>query len=229
MDLALIAAAGLMGLAGAPHCAAMCGAPCAALSRRCDAARPGAALGAFLGGRVAGYALAGAAVAAGVQAFGVLGQLAPALRPLWTAVHVGALGLGAFLLATGRLPGWLGGLCSTRVSRVDSGGWQSVAGPLRAAGAGTLWFALPCGLLQSALIVAALASTPAQGAAAMAAFALASSIGLAAYPALWSRMSANARAGRWVVRASGAALLATSGWSLGHGLWLRVAALCGLA
>jgi sulfite exporter TauE/SafE len=97
--------------------------------------------------------------------------------------------------------------------------------PLRAGAAGTLWLALPCGLLQSALIVAALASTPWQGAAAMGVFAASSSIGLAAAPALWSRMSARANA--WAARACGAALLTASGWALGHGLWERVVALCG--
>jgi hypothetical protein len=230
MDLGLIAGAGLMGLAGSPHCAAMCGAPCAVLTRRCGGARPAAAWAGFAGGRLLGYMVAGAAVAAGVQAFAALGDLAPALRPLWGLAHAAALGLALWLLATGRLPAWLGNVGRADAPRLDAAGWQRMAGPLRAAGAGTLWTALPCGLLQSALIVAALASTPAQGALAMAAFAATSSIGLAGYPALWARgFSADAKAGVWAIRASGAALLASSGWALGHGLWQRVAVLCGLA
>jgi uncharacterized protein len=37
---ALIVAAGLMGLAGLPHCAVMCAAPCAAVARGSAAAQP---------------------------------------------------------------------------------------------------------------------------------------------------------------------------------------------
>ncbi len=104
-----------------------------------------------------------------------------------------------------------------------------VPGSLRAAAAGTLWLALPCGLLQSALIVAALASTPWQGAAAMSAFAATSSLGLVVYPALRSRLTHRPHAmlsGAWAIRASGAALVAASVWGLGHGLWQRLDALC---
>jgi sulfite exporter TauE/SafE len=228
VDLALIAGAGLMGLAGSPHCAAMCGAPCTAVTRRCDGARPGAAWTGFIAGRALGYMAAGAAVAGGVQAFAMLGQLAPALRPLWALFHLAAFGLGVWLLATGRLPARFAsfGRAVPVPAPAIGGGWQRMAGPLRAAGAGSLWVGLPCGLLQSALIVAALASTPLSGAIAMAAFAATSSVGLAAIPALWAGSSANARAGVWAIRAAGAALLASAGWALGHGLWERIAALC---
>ena len=50
MDTALILGAGLMGLAGTPHCAAMCGAPCAAVTQRCGSqARHGLLAGFTLG------------------------------------------------------------------------------------------------------------------------------------------------------------------------------------
>ena len=68
---------------------------------------------------------------------------------------------------------------------------------LRAALFGSLWVALPCGLLQSALLVAALASTPVSGAAVMAAFALTSSLSLWAGPALWFRWAGRDSAARW--------------------------------
>jgi len=55
----LVAAAGLMGLAGLPHCAAMCAAPCAAAAGRGAAAQP-----LFQVARVTGYAAAGALAAA---------------------------------------------------------------------------------------------------------------------------------------------------------------------
>ncbi len=231
LDLGLIASAGLMGLAGAPHCAAMCGAPCAVLAQRCSAPRPpaGAGLAAFLGGRLAGYMAAGAVVAASVSALAALGDWAPALRPLWTLVHLAALGFGVWLLVAGRMPGWLG---TTRLAWAGApqpalpAGWQRIRGPLRAGTAGTLWFVLPCGLLQAALIVASLASTPWQGAAAMAAFATTSSLGLLAHPLSWLPAPARLRSGAWVVRASGAALAVGSAWALSHGLWERIAAFC---
>ena len=173
---------------------------------------------------------AGAAVAAGVQAFAMLGQFAPALRPLWALFHLAAFGLGAWLLATGRLPARFAGFGRAVPLPVPApaiaGGWQRMAGPLRAAGAGSLWVGLPCGLLQSALIVGSAGQHAASGAIAMGAFAATSSLGLAALPALWAGSTASARAGNWPIRAAGATLYVTAGWALGHGLWERVAALC---
>jgi len=96
---------------------------------------------------------------------------------------------------------------------------------------GAVWFAWPCGLLQSALMVAALANGPAAGAAVMAAFALASSVALGAMPMLWARAAGGSAqwGGRitvWMVRLSGAALAGASAWALGHDLLVRVAAYC---
>jgi sulfite exporter TauE/SafE len=228
VDVALILGAGLLGLVGTPHCSAMCSAPCSAVVGRCGGASPHIALAGFMTGRLLAYAAGGAAVAAGVLAFSTLGQLAPVLRPVWTATHAAALGLGLWLLFSARLPAWWRG--GARTSAVVAprlpAGWQRVAAPARAAGAGALWLVLPCGLLQSALLVAALANTPLQGAAAMAAFAATSSLGLGALPVLWARGMSNARASAWAARLAGGALVATSAWALGDGLWQRVAALC---
>jgi uncharacterized protein len=236
MDAALIASAALLGLLGSPHCAAMCGAPCAVVTQHRGAGRPGAALAAFLGARMVGYAVGGAAVAAGVMWLASLGFLGAALRPVWTALHLAALGLGLWLLLTGRLPLWLGRI--GRIERVAApqplaGGWQrmhQMKGPMRAGAAGALWVALPCGLLQSALLIAALANTPAHGAAAMMAFAATSSLGLGLYPAVWARWfgsaAASPAAGVLAARLAGAVLAASSGWALGHGLWQRVSELC---
>ncbi|MFO1270113.1 MAG: sulfite exporter TauE/SafE family protein [Rubrivivax sp.] len=224
MDGALVVSATLLGLAGAPHCTAMCGAACTAISRRA----PGnAGTVAFHVARVAGYAAAGAVVAASVGALAALGRWSPALRPLWTLVQLAALGLGLWLLVTGRQPAFLERLGrATRAAPAD--GWQRMRGPAEAALAGGLWFAWPCGLLQSALLVAALANGPAAGAAAMAGFALASSVGLLAAPWLWLKMGGATAAGggTWPVRAAGALLAAASAWALGHGLWMQVWAWC---
>jgi len=251
MDLALALTGLLMGLAGAPHCTAMCGPACAALLRGADrSARPGGGLQAlpsngavvwlFHGMRVAGYALAGALVAAGVGVLAWAGQAAPLFRPVWTLLHVAALALGLWLAITARQPGWM-----TRIGRRRPGSNAALEGPagttvhavrwasrsrdLRAGVAGGLWVAWPCGLLQSALVVAGLANTPAAGAVVMAAFATASALGLHVAPTLlswWSaRGSSRPHALRWeqgVVRLTGALLAVGSLWALGHDVWGRV-------
>lgn len=226
MDAALIASAALLGFAGAPHCTAMCGAACAAVTGR----GPGTASSlTFHVARVAGYAAAGAVAAASVGALAALGQWSPALRPLWTLAHVAALALGLWLIWSGRQPAWLERYGRRDTVTVGANGWQRLRGPTEAAVAGSLWFAWPCGLLQSALVVAALANGPAGGAGAMAAFGVASGIGLAAGPWLWMRLGGSAAAGSaaWAVRAAGTLLVASSGFALGHGLWATVAAYCG--
>jgi uncharacterized protein len=104
------------------------------------------------------------------------------------------------------------------------------SGATRSFFAGALWLGWPCGLLQSALVIAALANSAAAGAAVMAAFALASAVGLWAGPALWWRLNGAAAVGSWAatwsVRLAGASLAAVSAWSLGRDLWPRVTAYC---
>lgn len=240
MNAALIASAALLGLAGMPHCAAMCAAPCAAV-----AGRHPAGLWAFLLARVAAYAAAGAVAAGSVGALAGWSQWSPALRPLWAAVHLGIAVLGFWMLWQGRQPGWMSAIGRTgRTGRTPAAaaaqGWQPVRGPLRAAAAGSLWVALPCGLLQSALLVASLAGSAGAGATAMAGFAIASSAGLVAAPWLWRRLQrasglgqaqaqAHWHAGTALVRVAGALLVLGSGFALGHGVWHQVAVFCGLA
>ena len=236
MDQALILSAVLLGLAGTPHCLAMCGAGCTAAA----GGGQGGRLLAFHGGRLLAYAAAGAVAAASVGSLATLGQAAGVLRPLWTLVHVAALALGLFLLWQGRQPGWMEGLGRAR-SRVHNHEvqhrpgerWQAVRGPARSAGVGLAWVAWPCGLLQSALLVAALANSPTAGAAVMAGFAAASAAGLVLGPALWWRFVGRRIGGGGVlaspamaVRWAGAALALASAWALGHGLWMRVIAWC---
>jgi len=103
-------------------------------------------------------------------------------------------------------------------------------GPARASAAGLLWVAWPCGLLQSALVVAALANTAWGGAAAMAGFAAASAAGLGLAPWAFARLAGSGagalQASAWAVRLAGAALAAASAWALGHDLFRRVVAYC---
>ena len=133
---------------------------------------------------------------------------------------------------SGQLP-FLG---STSAPSVPPAGWQPVRGPLRAAAAGGLWLAWPCGLLQSALRVASLAGSVAAGAGPMAGFALASSAGLVAAPWVWRRLHprggptlAHAGTERALVRGAGALRMLGSAFALGHGAWHPVVVFCGWA
>lgn len=242
MELALLASALLLGLAGLPHCVAMCGAACAAAT---GGVRPVSPAGlAFHGARVAGYAAAGAVAASSVGALAALAQWSPALRPLWTLAHAAALFLGLWLLWHGRQPEWVERIGRrSREAQVPvpvpaagpgRGGWQRMAGPARAATAGTLWVAWPCGLLQSALVVAALANTPAGGAMVMAGFGIVTAGGLGLGPWLFGRLLAAGGGGAaraaavtaWAVRSAGLALALASAWALGGDLWPAVVAYC---
>lgn len=225
MNLSLLLAALLMGLAGSLHCTAMCGAACTAITQR-GGARPSRAVLGFHLGRLASYAAAGALAAASVAALGAWSQAAPALRPLWSLVHGAALVLGLWLLWSGRQPAWMMNVGRSPVLATAPAGWQPMQGPLRSAALGSAWALLPCGLLQSALLVAALANDAAGGAAVMAVFALASSLGLLVAGAAWQRALTTPQALSWAVRLAGGMLAAASAWALGHGLWLKIAAYC---
>jgi sulfite exporter TauE/SafE len=236
MDSALVVSALLMGLAGGPHCAAMCGAACSVV------AGPGRGAGshgaaarrllALHAGRVVGYAAMGALAAASVAGIGTFAAAAPIVRPLWAIVHVAAVALGLWLAWFGHAPAWLASakprfatLASTRPIRV----FRSLPAPARAGLTGVAWVIVPCGLLQSALLVSALASSPSSGAAVMAAFALASTLGLWLAQQMWSglrRSGSAARLAAWPVRAAGVLLAGSSLFALWHGLG---AALCGVA
>ena len=187
--------------------------------------------------RLAGYATAGALVASSVGALATLAEWSPALRPLWTLFHAAAFGLGLWLVWHGRQPAWMSawGRTPARPLAVPAG-WQAVRSPLqvrlqqplRAAAVGSVWVLLPCGLLQSALLVAALTHSAHGGALAMAGFAAASSAGLLLAPWVLWRLGQSNTLGwdRGLTRAAGLVLMGASGWALNHGLWQRVAAFC---
>ena len=223
MQWSLVFAALALGFASTPHCAAMCGGPCAMVSGAC---RRDALV--FQLGRAAGYMAAGAVAAGSVAALGLWSQAAPVLRPVWTLLHVAFLALGLWWLATGSSPPWLRRGESVPIHVVRGKGK-----PLRAGVAGLAWVAWPCGTLQAALMLSALAASPPGGGMVMAAFALASMPGLVLGPWLWARWQAaggaaanQARAMSWGYRIAGLGLAAASGWALTHGLWERFAAWC---
>lgn len=222
---ALAATAFVMGLAGGPHCTAMCGAACGGLARAGNS--PKASPWLFQAGRIVGYAAAGALAAGAVGSLSWAASHAAALRPVWTMFHVAVLAWGLMLLALARQPMWVGD-AARRV-------WTKVR-PLAGArgglfAAGSLWALMPCGLLYSALLVASLTGEVAGGALAMALFAAGSGLWLAAAPKLFIalRDKANRMRQDWGTRISGLLLVAAAVFALWVDLAHRVAEWCGIA
>ncbi|MES2400863.1 MAG: sulfite exporter TauE/SafE family protein [Pseudomonadota bacterium] len=225
MQTTLAVTALFMGLAGGPHCVAMCGAACTAISRSGDG-RNTRSMWAFQAGRLTGYSLMGGLAAASMQGLGWLSVHSAALRPVWSLFHVAAAFLGLMLLWRARQPAWLENSARTvwtRVRAVTGGsGGRPGAGALVL---GVVWSLLPCGLLYSALLVAALTSSMLEGAAVMALFAAGSSVSLMAGPWLWLRLRSQ-RSGQWAIRLAGLALLASSLFALWMGLMHNTAPWC---
>lgn len=212
----------LMGLVGGPHCVAMCGAACAGIGQAAGAAGT-RAMCMFQAGRVLGYALLGALAAASMQGVGWLSVQSAAIRPIWTLLHVAALVLGLVLLLYARQPVWLEGAGKALWMRVRSWVGKGHGGaPLLL---GTVWALLPCGLLYSALLVAAMRARPLEGAMVMVLFALGSSVSMLAGPWLWLRLR-GADSGQWGVRLAGLGLAASSGWAVWMGLFHDTAPWC---
>ena len=186
-------AAWLAGIAGSMHCLAMCGGLSGALVLRVR--RGGASTGrmithtaAYQLGRLASYGLAGAL---GAGALGVLPALVD-LEPLSLALRALA-GLVLIGAAIGILFKWRP---LAHIEQLGGRLWRHIA-PLsrnlsadRLSGSlllGMLWGWLPCGMVYSMLLVAALAGTPAKGAATMLCF------GLGTLPAILSAGLASAQ------------------------------------
>jgi uncharacterized protein len=226
MSTALALSALLMGLAGGPHCAAMCGAACAGLTRL-GGRSPKRSLWAFQAGRLAGYSLAGAAAAFAVESFAWLTSHSAALRPVWTLFHLAVLAWGLMLVAQARQPMWVSSAGRTIWSRVR---------PVAAArggvfATGVLWAFMPCGLLYSALLVASLSGGPLEGALSMALFAVGSALSLALAPQLlaWLQQTGNRLKQEWGTRAAGVLLVIAALWGLWMDLAHRIAVWCGIA
>lgn len=173
----LLAAAATLGLAGSAHCLAMCGGIAAAGGAQLAQSGAGgrrAWVGlAFNLGRVACYAALGAAAGAII---GVTAGRFPA-GPVTAGLRIAAAVLMA-VLALSLL--WRRDLLG--LERLGAVLWrrlQAVTGralllplPLRWLALGALWGFLPCGLVYSALALAAASGTATGGALAMLAFGL---------------------------------------------------------
>jgi sulfite exporter TauE/SafE len=228
MQWPLVLAGLATGVAASPHCAAMCGAPCAAIAGGC-ARRAWH----FHLGRLVGYMAGGAVAASSVAAVGAWSQAAPALRPVWMLLHLAFLALGLWWLAAARQPAWMQRRAGTfPLSRLREKG-KGEGRAWHAAAAGLAWIAWPCGALQAALLLAALARDAQGGALVMAAHAVGSTPALVVGPWAWRRWrawrgagAAPAEVGAWSYRVAGLGLMLGSGWAVLHGVWERIAAWC---
>jgi sulfite exporter TauE/SafE len=223
-----------MGIVGGSHCLAMCSAPCGALiggrvAPAGDADAPGSTgvqvqwsgfrggrlawrSLAFHAGRLAGYAVVGARAAAAMESLAWLTQQATALRPAWTLMHVAVMGWGLMMMLQSRQPQWV-----ESAGRVVWGKVQPLVRSNRGlVTAGFLWGLMPCGLLYSALLVAALSGGPAEGALAMVLFGLGSGLWLAGGPWVWTLIKTrlNLVRAEWGSRIAGGLLCIVAGWAL---------------
>ena len=245
-----------LGLAGLPHCGAMCAAPCMA------ACRPGPGLPASASsvlvlqiGRLMGYAVLGAIAAQSVGFARLAASHVEALRPLWLMLQMALLICGVWLLLRGAVPRWMDHLTpaaawparwANRLS-AKSGRWPA---GVRSALVGVAWAVLPCAQLYAAVLVAALAPDAAGGAAVMVVFGLPAAALFAGLPTAWGwwkrRVAASAsespvhiirrgwrhRLSRWAVapelpiRLAGAALALSAAALIVHAAVRPVAAWC---
>jgi sulfite exporter TauE/SafE len=210
MQTSLAMTALLMGLAGGPHCIAMCGAACAGIGQAAGSNKTSAML-TFQLGRVLGYSGLGALAAASMQGLGWMTVQSAALRPVWSMFHVAMAVLGMVLLVRAQQPVWM----EQAGRKIWSGARGLAVGKGRGAPlvVGALWTFLPCGLLYSALLVAGLTSHALDGALVMALFAAGTSVSMMLGPWLWLRLKGNG-SGDWGVRLAGLALAASSVWAL---------------
>lgn len=211
-------AALLAGLLGSTHCLGMCGGIAGWLGLNTavggTAGRTGFAL-AYNSGRIGGYvalgALAGFAGATGGAVFG-LREWGPILRLAFGVVIV----LIGLQLAFGWNP-------LRPLEAWGARGWQKLAPltgrllpartPLHAVALGMLWGWIPCGLVYSVLLAAAVSGGAAQGALVMAAFGLGTLPAMVLATAGAARLAALTR--RTGVRRTAGALVVLAGlWTM---------------
>lgn len=227
IDLLVLGAAFLSGLLGSLHCVAMCGGIATGLGAAAGGQRTSLPAAITLnGGRLLGYAIAGAAVGAlggGLVQLARSDVLQSVLRALLGFVIVV---LALRLLDVGRRLAWL--------HRASNGVWRWLA-PLqrrlmpattlpRRLALGLLWGWLPCGLSSTVLLAAWLQAD------ALAAGLLMTSFGLGTMvlmlPLTWSGTHLGRRLAQPAFRRAAASLVLVSGLATMFAPWLmRVPAL----
>ncbi|HEY0906757.1 MAG TPA: sulfite exporter TauE/SafE family protein [Methylophilus sp.] len=211
-----------MGLAGGPHCIAMCGAACGAMQTPSQASAIPIRIiqtspWSFYLGRMLGYAMLGALAAGSLQGLSWLSSQSSLFQPLWTFSHTLIFAWGVLLLATGRQPAW----AVKRAGQL----WQWLKQRTQHAAlgyfpTGMVWALLPCGLLYSAVLLASLQTHWLQGAFVMMAFATGSASILALAPIAWRNLQQHSRwlSESWGMRLSGLILVSLSLFAL----WMDV-------
>ena len=179
---------------------------------------------AYHSGRLLGYASAGALAAVAMQSLAWFTQQTTALRPVWTLAHVLVLAWGLMMLLQARQPVWVENAGRSVWGRVR----PLVAAPGGVFATGFLWALMPCGLLYSALLVAALSGGAWQGALTMAVFGVGSGLWLVAGPWLWQRLRQRLNVARaeWGTRVAGALLCAAAAGALWMDLIYRPSLWC---
>ena len=213
-----------MGLVGGPHCLVMCAAPCSVvvggraanaeqvISVRGLQSRQWMRTALFHLGRILGYALLGGIAAVAMESLAWVTSQTTALQKLWTLMHVAVMAWGLAMVVQARQPAWL--------ERAGRSVWSKVQPWVRAPGgnlaAGFAWALMPCGLLYSAVLVAALSGGAWQGALSMAAFAAGGAVWLLAGPWLWQlgQSRVNALRAQWGTRIAGLMLIGVASWAL---------------
>jgi sulfite exporter TauE/SafE len=191
----LLTGALVAGLAGSPHCVAMCG----GFAGACADRAPGAA--AYHAGRLVTYAVLGALAGALGSAVPGPGWVLTVLAGTWTTWF--ALSLAGLVHAPAlKIPG-LSRLASAALGR---------GGLLGRVGFGAATALLPCGLVYTALGVPAGLASPALGALAMVLFGLGTVPLLAGASLGVRRVVASSL---WARRVLAALVLASGWWSLG--------------
>lgn len=187
MLASLLLTAFVMGLAGGPHCIAMCGAACGAMQTpshvksipiRIVKTVPWS----FYLGRMLGYGLLGALAAQSLRGLAWLSNQSQVFQPLWTFSHTLIFAWGFLLLVTGKQPQWAVHRAQLVWAWIKQHTQHAKLGYLFT---GMVWALLPCGLLYSAVMLASLQSQWLQGALVMMAFAIGSASVLAIAPLLW--------------------------------------------
>jgi len=221
-----LSAAFVAGIAGSAHCFAMCGGLAGALGMRArvTATSPSAAFGNALSyhvGRLGGYAMAGAIcglIGATLQAVLDLARVGAALRI--------ASGVLLILVALRILSPWnplrwletFGAKFWRQLQPLTLGAGR-LTGPSRAIALGFLWGWLPCGLVYSMLLFAALGGHALNGAAILFAFGLGTLPSMLTSSVLASQMQRFLK-NRWPRFASGALLLLFGAWLI----WVSIPA-----
>ena len=215
-----LSAAFLAGLAGSAHCFAMCGGLAGALGLRANstANRSGNVLGNALpyhGGRLSGYAVAGALcglAGATLQSILDLARIGPWLR---IASGVLLLLMALRMLSPWNPLRWLETLGAKVWRRLQPLAHKTAAlnGSVQAIALGFLWGWLPCGLVYSMLLFAAFSGDALNGAAILLAFGLGTLPAMLTSSVLASRVKHSLRS-RWPRFASGILLSLFGAWMI---------------